>query len=187
MQHEWLEAGFFVVSDATSPKRAGSPLPSRIVTVSTCIVESYPDEWALPWFQTSPEDLERIRASLGLNRSAFSGLRAWVEEAMTNGDYGWPNVFLSLEAAREFGQKFLGAVRNRRLLGLSLAEEVARAFVREEALPEGRGGSGTWSALQRRRRLEHPGPPLGFDVLGAEHGGDFHTFTCNSLERHYSE
>ncbi|MGC4068432.1 MAG: hypothetical protein QM784_28055 [Polyangiaceae bacterium] len=29
--------------------------------------------------------------------------------------------------------------------------------------------------------------PLGFEVLGANWGGSFHTFSCNSLEQQFSE
>lgn len=151
MQREWLEARYFIVSDAPSPDRASGLLPPRVVTVSTCIVESYPDAWALPWVQTPGDELDKLREFLGLDMAAFSALRSWVGEALDNGDYGWPNVFLSLGAARAFGHRFLGAVKNRRLVGLSMVEDLAREYLREEAPPEGHGAPGIWTALSRTR------------------------------------
>ena len=96
---EWIEAGFFLVSSGKSPERQSRLLPARIVTISTCIVESYPDSWALPWVEARPEELLKIRELLSLGESGLADLRSWVGRAMEDGDLGWPNVFFSLRAA----------------------------------------------------------------------------------------
>jgi len=185
MECEWLEAGFYVISGGKSPEMTTSLLPERVVTVSSCIVETYPDSWALPWVATSPDELRRWQALLGLNDSDVAELRSWVVRAMDDEKFGWPNVFFSLNAAREFRQRFLAGVQDARILGLSLAVDVAKEFLRDEAPQEGRGGPGVWTMLRRGARLNRPAPPLGFDVLGAEYGGAFHTFLCNGLEQDF--
>jgi hypothetical protein len=183
MECEWLEAGFFVVSGGKSPERGNNLLPPRIVTVSTCIVESYPDFWCLPWAETTTEQLLSIRESLALADSEFEDLRSWVGRAMDDGNLGWPNVFLSLGIARRFRHQFLGAIKGSRIVGLSLAKDVAAEFVREE----GEGGAGVSTMLTRGVPLDQSGSLLGFDVLGAEYDGGFHTFSCNGLEQDFNE
>lgn len=187
MDCEWFEAGFFVVSGGKSPKRRSRLLPARIVTVSTCVVESYPDSWALPWVETTPDELRHIREALSLDESGFADLRSWVGRAMDDGEFGWPNVFFSLRAAREFRSRFLGALQESRLLGLSIAKDFAAAFAREERLQEGRDGPGVWTIVTRRVPSMQRSSPLGFDVLGSEYGVSFHTFSCNGLEKEFDE
>ena len=106
---------------------------------------------------------------------------------MDDGHFGWPNEFFSLRAAREFGIRFLGAAQRSRIVGMSLAMDVAAAFLREEAPQERHDGSGVWTVLKRGVPLAQGGSLLGFDVLGAEYGGWFHTFCCNGLEQEFNE
>lgn len=186
MQREWIEAGYFIVADAARPDLGSCSLPHRRVTISTCIVDSYPDWWALPWARTSEDELEKRRVSLDLDPSQFAALRAWVADAVARGEYGWPNVFLTLGSAREFHRRFLAGRTGQRVLGASVARDVAARFVRDEA-PSGKNAApGVWSALSRERRAERGGQLLGFDIVGAEVGGSFHTFSCNDLERDFA-
>jgi len=179
---EWIQAGFFVITDGKAPARQGSPLPARVVTVCTCIGESYPDAWALPGVEVPEKTLSGVRRTLALDDREFGDLRTWVERALENEALGWPNVFFSLREARSFSARFLGAVRNVRLVGLSLSADVAAEFLRAEAPPAGSGGTGVWKALARNVPLAREDPPLGFDVLGFEPDGTSHTFACNGLE-----
>lgn len=185
MQHAWIEAGYIIVSDALAPGRDGVRGPQRIVTMSTCIVDSYPDGWALPWTNISDAELDEHRASLGLGALEFAALRAWVSDAIDDGRFGWTNTFLSLDAARDFNRRFLGAVGTRKLLGASFAPDIAAQFLREEAPQRPGAGSGVWTALSRNRGIELGGKSLGFDVVGAD-WDSFHTFWCNGLQRDFA-
>ncbi len=71
-----------MISDSATPNRESRLLPPRIVTVSTCVVESYPDVWALPWATTPSETLRQIRESLSLDESAFAEMFSWVKRAV---------------------------------------------------------------------------------------------------------
>jgi hypothetical protein len=182
----WIEAGYLILSDAPPPPSERRHLPSRIVTASTCIADSYPDVWALPWVSATPEELRAEQTTRGLDASEVAAIRAWVAEAEERGDFGPPNVFLSLAAAREFARRFLAGVENRRLVGLSLAADIAATFLREVSPSRGYGEIGMWTAVSRDRRLESLADPLGFDVLGVEQGGSLHTYSCNDLVDDYS-
>ncbi len=181
MEQAWVEAGFFVIADGASPQQARPLLPPAIVTVSACIVDSYPGSWALPWTNTSPDTLAEVQRSLALDDGAFAELCASVRAAFDDGSFGWPNVFASLDAAQDFKRQYLQALVNARVIGLSFTREVAAAFVADQAPSGGLGGSGVWLMLARDLTLRRGGALLGFDTLGADSGGSFHTFSCNGL------
>lgn len=187
MDHEWIQAGFFIISSGNAPVRENRLLPERILTVSTCIVDSYPDAWALPWVETAPDQLRSIQEKIALDNTVFENLRNWVKTTMDNGRFGWPNVFFSVHTAQEFYLRFLGALLDIRIIGLSLSKDVASDFLCEERPQEGCGAIGVWTMVNRGLARIRSGSPLGFDVLGMEFGGGFHTFTCNSLEQDFHD
>lgn len=187
MDRQWIEAGFFIVSEGDSPENGKGLLPNRIVTVSTCLVRTYPDSWALPWVKSDPDTLQGLQRSMELDNAQFAEMRSWVDRAMNGGDFGWPNVFISREAAEEFRGRFLHAIAGLRLVGLSLTRNVGTDFVRQEEPEKGAGAGGVWTKVSRWVPLGSSGILLGFDVLGAEVGGSFHTFSCNGLERDFTE
>ena len=186
MKQRWIEAGYFVLADGKPSQSAAGILPARIVTVSNCIADIYPGYWALPWIE-APSDEQRQAHELPFDAATFADIRSWVARALEQGDLGWESVFFSLRAAREFQERFLRTLPESRIVGLSATEDVAAEFLLEEAPQEGRQGSGVWTMLERRRPLAGKTALLGYDVLGAEFGGDFHNFACNSLERDYRE
>lgn len=187
MKQVWIEAGFFIVSEGKTYEEEPRLLPARIVTVSDCSATVHPEDWALPWCDSTPDELREARSALGLDDSGLEELRSWVARALDQGRYGWPSVFYELGDAREFLGRFLGSLQRLRIVGLSMARDVATEFVDQEGPPDGKGGSGVWTMLGRKKRLSRRLKPLGFDVLGAEWGGSFHTFSCNSLERELNE
>lgn len=187
MQREWIDAGYVLLTEGRSPKSSHGLLPAHLVTVSTCLVDAYPDSWALPWVETSLVESRAIQDSLGLEDDEFALLREWVGQALDSGEFGWPNVFFSAQIAREFQARFLRTLKGIRLVGLSLTKEVAEDFLRTEAPQEGYGASGVWTMVARGESPRAIATQLGFDVLGAEFGGSFHTFSCNGLEQDYND
>lgn len=187
MESQWIEAGFFVISDGRSPEREPRLLPPRLVTVSTCIAEVYPDVPLLAGTNTPARLLDRMRKALRLDTSDFARLRSWVANALEHEEMGWPNVFYSLGAARKFKRLFLGTVGETRIVGLSLTRKVANDFIQEEGYTAECGEYGVCKMLMKMAVLRPGLSPLGFDVLGAENDGMFHTFSCNSIEGDLNE
>lgn len=187
MNFKWFEAGYCVVSDGAPPKGETRGTPSRFVTVSDCHADVYPDWWALPWNDVDVDWLRSERACYELDNTGVADLRGWVAQAMDDGRFGWPHVFFELDAAREFRRRFLRAIPGTRVVGLSVEADVARAFLRDEALQGGDDGSGIWTMLSRGTPLLRRDAPLGFEVLGAESDGTLHTLRCNEAERELVE
>lgn len=188
MKSEWIQAGFFLITEAVPYPRDQQFLPSRIITVSTCMVHVYPGWWALPGEHellnegtTRPTTLADVPEELKLTESGFEDLRSWVDRSLASSDLGWPNVFLNLRAAREFKHRFMHAVPSVHLICLVIAADDAEEFTSDP--PSGMG-----EIVSRRLPPEDEGVFLGFDVLGVEYGGPlFHTFSCNGLAKDYVE
>jgi hypothetical protein len=187
MKEEWIQAGFFLSSGAVPHPGDQRFLPSRILTVSGCRVRKYPGWWALPGELvlpdggTRPWTLADVPEELELTEPGFNDLRSWVEKSLSSLDLGWPNVFQNLRAAREFKRRFMPALPGVRLIGLVIAADDAKEFTPdyEEA--------GKRMTASRRLPPDDAGVFLGFDVLGVEDSGSFHTFSCNGLEKDFAE
>ena len=80
MERHWIQGGFFLVTDAASPPGASGVLPKHLLTVSTCIADSYPDMPALPSATSDPAEAMRIRERLKLTERELRDLQAWVDE-----------------------------------------------------------------------------------------------------------
>jgi hypothetical protein len=151
------------------------------------MAEVYPSFWALPvgellpYSGDGPITLADLPEELKLTESEFHEIRSWVERALACSDLGWPNVFLNLSAARDFKHRFMHAVPGVHLIGLAIAAEDS-----EEFLPDYET-SGLGMIVPRRLPPDDSGVLLGFDVLGVESSGHFHTFSCNDQARDYVE
>jgi hypothetical protein len=185
MKSEWIQAGFFLITEAVPYPRDQQFLPPQIITVSTCMVHAYPGWWALPGEEmlpdggTRPRTLADVPEELKLTGSEFEEARSWVDRSLASSDLGWPNVFLNLRAAREFKRRFMKAVPGVHLIGLVIAADDAEEFTPDYET------SGLGMIVSRRLPPDDSGAFLGFDVLGVEIGWSFHTFSCNGLAADY--
>jgi len=187
-ENEWIQAGFFLVTEGIPALKDQQFLPPRIITASACMADVYPDERMLSWVKTSPEELAGIRDELKLSESEFEDLRALVDQSFESG-FGWPRVILDLTFAREFNRRYLQAVRGVHLLGMCITADDAekcRQYI-VSLSSESAGETGFQKMFSRRQPCVDSGVFLGFDVIGPEYYGAFHTFSCDDLAKDFVE
>ena len=68
------------------------------------------------------------------------------------------------------------------VLELGVPEDAAAMLLAELAPRPGETACGFLKKLISASSLESPSVPLGWEVLGAEDGGSFHSWLCNSLQ-----
>src|SRR5262249_35642859 len=94
-------------------------------------------------------------------------LAQWLQARMDAGEWLWPRWFTALETAREFVARFspdpIPVV-----LGIGITEATAQEVGLHLA--------------SRNLPLAPGGEVLGYELLGREDGGDFHSWLCNDLE-----
>ena len=181
---DWIQAGFFLICTRETPWHDSELLPPHVVTASNCIVECFPDTRLLLVENLPGFDQEELRSRLRLQQDEFSSLLAWIDRAWSEERFGPPGVFFSVDDAREFCHQYLGKIEAQiRLVGLSLDSALLTEYQEELCR------SGVATKLSRLDPLASGGKWLGFDVMGedAYDSNIFHTFSCNGLEKAYSE
>jgi hypothetical protein len=161
-----------------------SLVPPTFWTASDCLAHVAPGTWAIEWVQMDEAERLTEAGSFGLPRDRVPDILSWVTSRFDQ-DFGWPNVFLALEAAREFCERFVPRDSDAAILGLALAREDAEDFLQRCQPGEREGAPGVYQRLARRLSPEAGGQLLGSEVLGFDHGS-FHSFLCNALERDFA-
>jgi hypothetical protein len=182
----WVSGGYLVTRPVA---REGTFWDARLVpatfwTASDCLARVAPSSWAISWVQMDEPERLAEAERFGIPRDRVANVITWASSRFDQ-DFGWPNVFLTLEAAREFCSRFVPAHSDAAILELALAGEDVEGFL-QRCKPAGReGASGVYLSLSRRLPPAAGGQWLGAEVLGADHGG-FHSSLCNALERDFA-
>jgi hypothetical protein len=184
---QFLSGGYLIACPVPrAPSMDASLTPSAFRTASGCLAPLLPDTWALDWVKSTEEEWLPITTRFGIPPDRLKALIQWVSHRF-DGDFLWPNVLLTLEAAQEFCATFLPAEGDAFILGLGLASTDTDDFLHQTAPFPGQTAIGLHQSLARRLPPSKGGTPLGSEVLGLEDGGSLHSFRCNGLERAFSQ
>jgi len=176
-----ISGGYILVVPLTVPEFLASPrLPPRLITASSDLTAIGPGPWALAWVNQHDSDLQE-RVAFGIDDASLPEVSDWVEEKRLTGEWGWPRIFTELKPAKEFLARFdpTGAPT---IVGLGMAAEFVDQVLADHPDEPGMGTYGYVDALRRRGPLAPGGLELGYEILGEELGGDFHSWHCNYLE-----
>jgi hypothetical protein len=180
---DFFVGGYFLVQGIQSADWMNKKLlPAKFWTISGCICEIYPDLWAFNWSSIPSGDYPEI---LNLDDKGFELLQTWADELMKKDELGWPNVFLNITIARQFYTRYLSHLPDIKLLSIGLPEAYLAEYIEENSLDPGGGAGGIYKKLQQREFVSDNEIARGFEILGEEYGGRFHSFVCNSLETNY--
>jgi hypothetical protein len=183
---EFVSCGYFITKTAVDYRKSAF-LPDALVTISTCVTEVLPDTWAIEWVSDEAESLSRAQG-WGITAPEVPRLVKWTTKAMDSGQLGWPNVFLTFDAAQSFLHLFPPQVADWNLLGLGLHRDDLERFLKVTQPPPPRPGFspqgevGVRLAALRNEALQSGMIAAYYDVLGLDVGGSFHSWLCNSLE-----
>lgn len=172
---EMVAGGYFVVRPYGREDSMSDLLPPVVFSASPCITDIGPD---FTWAEPLPNDWKwRAEAeSLGIAAERRNDVIEWLNEALAGGSIRWPNVLTSPDAARTFAAEFDLRCGELALLGIGLTSPHLAAFLEEE------DASGIRQVLEQRVPMAAGGQLLGYEVLGLEGDGTFHSWICNSLE-----
>jgi hypothetical protein len=178
-----ISGGFYVTRTIPRPPGLGDVLlPERLITLSSCLTEFLPDLWALDWTSCSTD--ERIAAvrKLGVSEELLPTLLASATDAFNRDDLGWPCVWQSATAARAALALLNGGSAEFVVLELGVPQDAADMLLAELAPRKGDAESGFLKKLRSASPLNSRSIPLGWEVLGAEDSGSFHSWLCNSIQ-----
>lgn len=159
---------------------SGELMPERFFTFSSCLTVFLPGTWALDWVDMPDAKRHESAEKFGFNKTSLPSLIGRTVAANESGEHFWPNFFSSLEYARAFVRQFqLSSEAGPTLLGLGIRDADCHLV-----LDEFEGcfsfGAMTDSTLPIERA---GGDMLGWEPLGIECSGTFHSWLCNGIEK----
>lgn len=178
-----ISGGFYITRPFRRPQVISSVqlLPEVLVSLSSCFADILPDAWAISWASCS--DVERVSAmsKLGIPLERLPSLLHFMTGAMDHGELGWPCTWRSLAAARRAKAEFMHDIPDSVIVELGIPEDLTDELTSAIAPNPSEGETGIYSQLVAHTRITECGHPLGWEVLGAEIGGTYHSWLCNAL------
>ncbi len=180
---QYISGGYFVTKLTTRP--AGMTphlLPDVIVSASNCLVDIFPDSWALPWaLGIGNEERQERATKFGLSNQSFEKLMYWTNECFNSTEIGYPNLFINIDDATTFIKTFASSIPDIVLLGIGLHESSAIKFLSATKPEPGEGMSAIYYSIDKKLPLTEEGQPIGFEILNYGYG-HFHSWLCNDLQ-----
>ena len=186
-REEFVFGGYLIVRGVEKPDWISDKVRcSPIWAITDCICGFIPCHGLLPGTSLSSEEQREFSHVTGLKAESVASLKSEIEEMLAQKTMGWPNTFISLESASALYRKYLQRAENHRILGIAFSGEAAKELVADAAAPP-RIPCGMAELLVERQEIPANSRILGFEILGLEYCGSFHSFLCNGLEADYSE
>lgn len=174
--------GYYLIK--TKPIVFGSDIGKVVMTCSRCINFSVFDSWCLSWMSDELDEKEKIE--LGLTDERIKEIQKWTDSRF----YTDSNVFPDLKTATEFKDLFLNSVNGIEIFSLSFSETDTDLLISDFAegnntnrFNQNNGNFGLRKNLIKRTEEEQEinEELLGYDFIGVERDGSFHSFYCHNI------
>jgi len=162
-------------------------LNSKIVfTCSNCINDSLLDHWSYSWTTNNNALIEDIKNDCQLSQDDIGSIREWVDDAFNNNRIGWINLFYDLDVVKEYYKKFFSHLSDVQIIGVYFSTtEINDILVDLKTLKDGSGAIGLYENLSKMipETESEEEVFIGYDVVGIEWDGGFHTFYCHDISK----
>ena len=190
---QYLSAGYYLARPAERGAHTSATLiPAKLISASSCICEFFPDSWAIKWSSEHPNEREESASAFRIQPHEIDAVIQWATNAFEK-EFGWPNVFYSLEAAFAGRSKILASDVDVAVFGLGLNREYSEEFLRYAKPPEQtpgyapQGETGIYECVNAQRQISPGGRQIGFELLAVFLGLLTCSWLCNSLETVFEE
>lgn len=170
------------------PKKYGQGTGSLIYTCSECINDHILDTWSYSWTTNNNKKLEDIKSSYQLSDNQIAKIRNWVDKKFNDNQIGFLDVFFDLETALDYKNSFFAHLNDITIFALYF-DLNEREDILQEFKPQSEklGEIGLRLALLRETEEQENEQLLGYDYIGIEIGGSFHTFHCHDIGKELSD
>lgn len=161
---------------------------SLLYTCSYCINDHLLDIWSYSWTTNNNKDLEEIKKNYQLSDTQIVEIRNWVDDKYNDNKIGWLDVFIDLETAYECKNKFFSHLSDIKMFALYFDQEEREAILKEfKSQSEKEGEFGLCLTLLKEMEEQDNEEFLGYDYIGIEVSGTFHSFQCHDLGKEFSK
>lgn len=161
-----------------------------VFTCSTCINDGFLGFWSYSWTTGNNDTIGEIKDEFLLDDQKIQSIRTWVDHAFDDKRIGWCDLFYDLETADEYSQTFFSHIPDKQIASVYFSEqETAALFSEFKPQKEGLDPIGLFGSLQKKvpESLSNTETFIGFDIIGIEISGDFHSFWCHDLAKDLTE
>ena len=161
---------------------------SIIYTCSECFNDNLVDDWAYTWTVNSNKNLTEVKEKFQLSDNQIDSIRTWVNNKHNEQKLGWINVFTDLETVLEYKNNFFSHLNDIKIMALYF-DNFERNDILKEFKPQSEemGEIGLRLTLLKEIEEKEDEMFLGFDYIGIDIGGSFHTFHCHDIGNELSE
>ena len=170
------------------PKQFGVDKENIIYTCSDCINDNLVDAWSYSWTVDNDKQALEAKENFQLSDTQINSIRTWVDKQHNDNKLGWINVFTDVETALQYKHNFFSHLSDIKLMSLYF-NETERKDILEEFKPQSEemGEIGLRLTLLKATEESANEKFLGFDYIGIENGGGFHTFHCHDIGKELSD
>ena len=161
---------------------------SKIYSCSRCLNDSFFDSWAISWATTEQKELEETKRAFNLTDKNVQEIQTWADKKLDEEKLGWINTFTDLKTLIEYKEKFFLSDSNFEILSISFPEsdlEEALEMTKPDELNSGE--IGIYTKLKAKELDSEKVEFLGYDLIGIEISGDFHSFHCHNLSNYLKD
>ncbi len=153
-----------------------------LYTSSTCINDSLLDGWSLSWANTTLQEFKEASENFSITSDEIKQIQTWADQKFNEAEIGWSNVFYDLETLSEYKKFFKKFGKDVKTLAIYFSEEEKDRLSKEFDFEGKTTGSVGLETLLSKQIIEtQKGKTIGYDLIGIELGGDFHTFYCHDM------
>lgn len=169
--------GYFLIK--LRPVDFGSPKEHTVYTCSTCINDTLIENWSYSWTADNNSQINSVLKDFDLELNKISEIRSWVDKEYDHQHIGWQSVFLDLQTAKRYKQAFFSHLDEILIIGIYFNESESLKLLKEFETNK----IGLHQTLQKKipENQSMNEKLLGFDLIGVEISGDFHTFYCHDI------
>lgn len=170
------------------PKTYGDENGNLIYTCSECINDNILDSWSYSWTTDNNKLIDEIKKDYQLSDKQIDEIRTWVDHKFNENKIEFLNVFTNPETAIEYKNFFSEKLNDVKVIALYF-DTKERADMLEKFKPqfEKIGEIGLRLTLLKEIEEQDNEYFIGYDYIGIENGGSFHTFHCHDIGQELSE
>lgn len=185
---KFISGGYYLISSLERPDYMDKEvIPNVIFSASECLCDFHPSINIL-WGKSKNEK-EKYAEKLKISQSTYQDIEDWVGDMFEKEVFVYPQLFTTVDLAKEFYNKFLNHLNDIQIIGIGLPEEYVDEFIKYESTlnKTRKEREGIENLVLHNVEVENKAAKIiGYEVLGFEFG-TFHSYLCNGLEKDFKK
>jgi hypothetical protein len=134
------------------------------------------------------EYIDKMKIKYNLNNFNIKLIIEWINNKSKKNQILWPDAFSDIKYAKEYKDKYFKNVKSIKLLAIYFSEnETIKVLNEFEPKYNNEWEIGIYKILNKKILENSKELFLGYDLIGIDGGGDFHSFHCNSITKELSD